>query len=375
MSPLNINNINNIETPATVVELSKLKSNLKIVDKIKQATNCQMLLALKAFSTIGLFNYIKPHFDGTTASGIYEAKLGKTYLGKQVHTYSPAYDLAEIKQLAKISSHIYFNSINQYDSFKPFIKKVKCGLRINPEFSCVEFSMYNPCQQYSRFGVVKKQLPKNLPPQIDTLHFHALCESNANTSAKLLDHIAKNFSPWVKQVKYVNIGGGHYFSKEGYELDILINAINKFQKEFGVKIILEPGGAVVYNSGFLITKVLDIIKNDKQIAILNTSATCHMPDVLEMPYRPKVMGDGNFKHKYVLGGKTCLSGDIIGEYAFEKPLKIEDKVIFCDMIQYTTVKTTTFNGVPLPELGFINEKGTYKRIKKFGFNDFKSRLS
>jgi len=371
-----ITSIDKIPTPAVVVELSRLKRNLKIVERIKKETNCQVLLALKAFSTIALFPYMRQYFDGTTASGFYEAKLGFEKFGKQVHTYSPAYDAAEIKNLTKISNHIYFNSINQYERFSPLIKnkKTKFGLRVNPQFSAVEFNMYNPCQQYSRFGVLKENLPKKLPLNIDTLHFHALCESGAETSASLIEHVANNFAPWIKQVKFVNFGGGHYFSKENYNLELLISAINKFKEKFGVQVILEPGGAVVYDCGFLLAKVLDVIENEKKIAILDTSATCHMPDVIEMPYRPRVAGDGAFKHKYIFTGKTCLSGDIIGEYAFKTPLKIGDKVMFLDMIQYTTVKTTTFNGVPLPELGILDEKGNYKTIKKFGFNSFKDRL-
>ena len=362
-----------IKTPAYVLDLPKLKANALVAAHIKEKTGVKIILALKSFSMFSAFDVFKDVLDGTTASGLYEAKLGQEEFGKEIHVYSPAYDDAEINELAKFADHIYFNSPSQYSRYYDKVKHAKIGMRINPQLSQVKTALYNPCAPCSRFGVIDVN---TLPEKLDALHFHALCENNANESAAFIKHVSDNFAPQIARVKEVNFGGGHYFTFANYKTDVLINALNDFQQRHGVQAIIEPGGALAYNTGYLVSTVLDFVFNEKQIAILDTSATCHMPDVLEMPYRPNVIGDApENPHKYLFTGKTCLTGDVISDYAFKRPLKVGDKVVFLDMMQYSMVKNTTFNGIPLPDIGMIDERGNYKIIKEFGYADFKNRQS
>lgn len=365
-------NTSKIKTPAYVLDVAKLKANLEKAEHIKQQTGAKIILALKSWSMFAAFDIVKPYLDGTTASGLYEAKLGAEEFGKEIHVYSPAYDDAEIEELAKFADHIYFNSPAQYGRYANKMKNAKIGMRINPQLSQVKTDLYNPCAPCSRFGVLDVS---SLPENLDALHFHALCENMAEESAAFIKHISNNYASQIAKVKEVNFGGGHYFTHANYKTELLINALNDFQQKHGVQAILEPGGALAYEAGYLVSSVLDIVHNEKDIAILDTSATCHMPDVLEMPYRPNIIGDGDYKNKYRLTGKTCLTGDVIGDYAFEAPLTVGQKLVFLDMMQYSMVKNTTFNGIPLPDIGIIDENGNYKIIKEFGYSDFKNRLS
>lgn len=372
-----------IATPAYVADVAKLKRNLQIVKNLKDATNCKVLLALKSCSQFSLFDVMREYLDGTTASGLYEAKLGFEEFKKEVHVYSPAYSEDEIIDLCKISDHIYFNSVSQLNQYFDLVKKlnpkITLGLRINAGISLVKNnSLYDPSSPCSRFGVNAKLVTDEVLEKIDLVHFHNLCENLDGDSVKLINHISENYGHILSKIKYVNLGGGHYITHKDYNLENLISATNKLKKDFDVQVIFEPGGAIAYNAGYLVSSVLDIVENEKKIAVLDTSATCHMPDVLEVPYRPNVLESGEkgeFKHDYLLSGKTCLTGDNIGEYSFKEPLKAGDKIIFSDMLQYSMVKNTTFNGVPLPDIGILNEDGSYKLVKKFGYSDFKNRLS
>ncbi|MFT6076870.1 MAG: carboxynorspermidine decarboxylase [Myxococcota bacterium] len=373
-----------IQTPAYVADISKLNRNLKTVSKLKAATGCKVIFAIKACSQFSLFDQMREYFDGTTASGIYEAKLGHEEFHKEVHVYSPAYTKKEVEELSQISDHIYFNSISQLNQYCDLAKninpKISIGLRVNAGISLVNNnSIYDPSSPCSRFGVDAELINDEIIEKIDLLHFHNLCENLDGDSVKLINHISINYAHLIKKVKYINLGGGHYINHKDYNLKNLINAVNDLQKEFDIQAILEPGGSIAYDAGYLVASVLDvIISGGKNIAILDTSATCHMPDVLEVPYTPNVIDSGQpneFEHRYLIAGKTCLTGDNIGNYSFKKPLQIGDKIIFTDMLQYSMVKNTTFNGVPLPDIGILNEDGSYKLVKKFGYEDFKNRLS
>lgn len=376
--------LKDIATPAYVADVAKVKYNLSIAARIKQETGCIMLLATKAMSQFSLFPYMRDVLDGTTASGLYEAQLGHEEFGGEVHVYSPAYTASEIDALIPMAHHIYFNSESQLDAYAPKVRAARpdavIGLRVNPRLSLVKNSaIYDPSSPRSRFGIAPAQLSDALIEKVDLLHFHNLCENLAADSVALIEHIDRTFGQYLSRVKYVNLGGGHYFSHPDYDVDALIAAINALKAQYGVQVILESGAAYAYQAGYLVASVLDVLDNGSgQIAVLDTSATCHMPDVLEVPYRPHVQGSGEAgekAHSYIFAGKTCLTGDIIGEYSFDAPLKAGDKVVFDDMLQYSMVKNTTFNGVPLPDISILEENGTYRVVKRFGYNDFKGRLS
>ena len=376
--------LNEIATPAYVADVAKLKANLGVAARIKRETGCIMLLATKACSQFSLFPYMRDVLDGTTASGLYEARLGKKHFGGEVHVYSPAYTASEIDALIPLSDHIYFNSESQLDAFAPKVRAARpdavIGLRVNPRLSLVKNStIYDPSSPRSRFGIAPTQLTDTLIAKVDLLHFHNLCENMAADSVALIEHIDRTFGQYLSRVKYVNLGGGHYFSHANYDVAALIAAINALKTKYDVQVILESGAAYAYDAGYLVASVLDVIDNGSgQIAVLDTSATCHMPDVLEVPYRPHVQSSGEVgekAHNYIFAGKTCLTGDIIGEYSFDAPLKAGDKVVFDDMLQYSMVKNTTFNGVPLPDIAILEENGTYRVVKSFGYSDFEGRLS
>ena len=372
----------NIATPAYVLDEKALKRNLKTVARIKRETGCKILLATKAFAMPAAFPLMRDTLDGSTASGEYEARMGKEEFGKEVHVYSPAYAPGEVERLAKIAKHIYFNSPDQIRRYLPVLKKkpgVKIGLRINPGYSNATLggALYDPCAPYSRFGATPDTLSTAPWDDIDILHTHALCEARGDGSAGLIEHVAKNFSPYVRRVNAVNFGGGHFINKDDYDVSKLIAAIKSFRTAFNIDVILEPGAGLVVDTGYLVASVLDIHKNEKNIAILDASASTHMPDVLEVPYTPAVIGAGPpgfHTHDYILGGKTCMTGDIIGEYSFKKPLKPGDHVIFTDMMQYSFVKNNTFNGVPLPDLTVLRDDGRFEILKSFGYKDFRHRL-
>ncbi|MHC4759511.1 MAG: carboxynorspermidine decarboxylase [Planctomycetota bacterium] len=372
-----------VKTPCYLLDKGLVRKNCEILAEVKQKTGVQILLALKAFASPCLFELISSYLDGTCVSGFYEAKLGAEEFGKQVHVFSPAYTSDEIEKLIPISDHIIFNSMCQYEKFSAKIfkskKKIELGLRINPMHSEVKTAIYNPCAAGSRLGIPAGQMPDKLPSGITGLHFHTLCENNANALKRTLDAVEKQFSKYFPSLKWLNFGGGHHITRQDYDIDLLIHLINYFKTKYNLKIFLEPGEAVVLNAGYLIASVLDLIHSELDIAVLDTSASAHMPDVLEMPYRPQVENSdepGKLANTYRLTGKTCLAGDVIGDYSFAEPLKIGDKLIFHDMAHYTIVKNTTFNGIPLPSILTYdpeNDKITVER--QFSYDDFKSRIS
>jgi carboxynorspermidine decarboxylase len=370
-----------IVTPAYVLDMARLEANLAVAARVKRDAGCKMLLATKAWAMPSAFGALRDVLDGTTASGEYEARMGREEFGKEVHVYAPAFTAPEVQALVGLADHIYFNSPSQLQHFAPMVKAAgrKIGLRINPGYSNATLggALYDPCAPGSRFGTPADQLDQINWDDVDILHAHALCESLADGSVGLIEHVAKNFAPMIRRVKAVNFGGGHFINKMGYDLDLLIGAIKAFRAEFSVEVILEPGAGLVVDTGYLVATVLDIHHNEQDIAILDASASTHMPDVLEVPYRPPVFHagqPGEKAHTYVLGGKTCMTGDIIGEYSFDQVLKIGDRVVFGDMMQYSFVKNTTFNGTPLPDMAILETNGDYRVIRRYGYEDFRRRL-
>lgn len=373
-----------IQTPAYVADIAAIKRNMATVERIKREAGVQIVLATKAFAMFSVFPYMKEYLDGTTASGAYEARLGATHFGKEVHSYSPAFTEQSLLETLKYSNHIYFNSINQLNKFSKLVLEncatAKIGLRVNPGLSLVKNSeLYDPSSPCSRFGISGEELTTSILKNIDILHFHNLCENMAEESCALIDHIGDKFGDALRQVSRVNLGGGHYINHANYDVQSLINRLKKFKQDFDIEITLEPGAALVYNAGYLVASVMDVFKRGSMThAIIDGSASTHMPDVLEVPYRPHIIDSGKAgekPHTYMLGGNTCMTGDVIGEYSFDKPLEIGDRLVFTDMIQYSFVKNTTFNGVPLPDLGILHEDGRYELVKRFDYEDFESRLS
>lgn len=370
-----------IATPAYILDVAKLKANLAIADRIRREAGCKILLATKAWAMPAAFPLMRDHLDGTTASGEYEARMGFEEFGKEVHVYAPAYGPGEVERVLAYADHIYFNSPGQIAKYLPLVKKAgkKAGIRINPGYSNATLggALYDPCAPGSRFGTTQAELDKLPWGEIDILHTHALCESLNDGSVGLIEHVAKTLGPYVRRVKAVNFGGGHFINKPGYDVGKLITAIKAFRKEFGVEVILEPGAGLVVDTGWLVSSVLDLHFNERPIAILDTSASTHMPDVLEVPYTPTIIDAGPAgakAHTYILGGKTCMTGDVIGEYSFDKPLKPGDRLVFTDMMQYSFVKNTTFNGTPLPDLAMLHEDGRYEVVRSYGYDEFRRRL-
>jgi carboxynorspermidine decarboxylase len=372
----------NIRTPAYVLDVAALKRNLATAARIKRESGAKILLATKAWAMPAAFPMLRDTLDGSTASGEYEARMGREEFGKEVHVYAPAYTEAEVESLTAIADHIYFNSSEQIARFLPIVKRkagIEVGIRINPGYSNATLggALYDPCAPYSRFGTVKADLDKLPWDEIDIFHVHALCESLHDGSVGLIRHVAREFAPYLKKVKAVNFGGGHFINKPGYDVTALVEAIRAFRAEFNIEVILEPGAGLVVDTGWLVASVIGIHHNEKDILILDASASCHMPDVLEVPYRPPIQGSGEpgkHPHSYIIGGKTCMTGDIIGEYAFPKPVAVGDRLIFGDMMQYSFVKNTTFNGTPLPDLAVLEEDGHYRVLRTFGYEAFRDRL-
>ena len=371
-----------IRTPAYVLDVAILKRNLATAARIRREAGAKMLLATKAWAMPSAFPLMLDVLDGTTASGEYEARLGREEFGKEVHVYAPAYTETELETLTRLADHIYFNSPEQIARFLAAVKRrprIDIGIRVNPGYSNATLggALYDPCAPYSRFGTVKSELDSLPWDAIDIFHVHALCELLHDGSIGLIQHVAREFAPYLKRVEAVNFGGGHFINKAGYDVAALIAAIKAFRAEFNIEVMLEPGAGLLVDAGYLVATVIGIHRNEKDIAILDASASCHMPDVLEVPYRPPILGagePGEHAHTYILGGKTCMTGDIIGEYSFEKPLALGDRLIFGDMMQYSFVKNTTFNGAPLPDLAVLDEDGTYRVVRSFGYEAFRSRL-
>ena len=367
-----------INTPCYVVDEGALKRNLEILDSVRKRTGCKILLAQKAFSMFSLYPLISQYLDGTTASGLYEARLGREEFEGEVHVFSPAYKDEEIKELANISDHIVFNSVAQLYRHFESCGNAQTGLRINPECSTQEEPIYDPCAFGSRLGVTLSALDEKALSLIDGLHFHTLCEQGADALEITLRAVEEKFGKYLKKMKWVNFGGGHHITRKDYDVELLIRLVSDFQQKYGVQVYLEPGEAIALNAGYLITEVMDIVHNGIDIAVLDASAACHMPDVLEMPYRPPLFGSGvhgEKKYDYRLSSRTCLAGDIIGDYSFDSPLEIGDRLCFEDMAIYSMVKNNTFNGMPLPDIAVLHENGQFELIKRFGYEDFKERLS
>jgi carboxynorspermidine decarboxylase len=370
-----------IRTPAYVLDTAALKRNLETVARIRREAGCKVLLATKAWAMPAAFPMMRDALDGSTASGEFEARLGREEFGKEVHVYAPAYADGEVERLTAIADHIYFNSPEQIARFGGIAKGAgaKLGARINPGYSNATLGgpLYDPCAPCSRFGTTRAEIDKLPWDDIDIFHVHTLCESLADGSVGLIEHVAREFAPYIRQVKAVNFGGGHFINNPGYDVGKLIAAIKAFRAEFGVEVILEPGGGIVVDAGYLVASVIGLHWNEKDIAILDTSASCHMPDVLEVPYTPVVIGadkPGIHAHDYILGGKTCMTGDIIGEYSFTEPLQLGSRVVFTDMMQYSFVKNTTFNGTPRPDLAVLEADGSYRVVRSFGYEDYRHSL-
>jgi len=373
----------NLQTPYYLCEEELLEKNLQLLDYVQQQSGAKIILALKGFAMFATFPLVSKYLKGCTASGLHEAKLAYETFGKEVHTYSPAFKEDDIDEIAKISDDIVFNSPSQLLRFKDGVKKInpdiKISLRVNPEVSASPVDIYNPCGLYSRLGTTLKNFDESIVPFLDGLNFHALCEQDADALQVVLESFEQKFAKYFTNLKYVNFGGGHHITRKGYDVQKLIELIQGFKKRYPhLDVYLEPGEAVGWEVGYLVSEVLDVFENGMQVAILDTSAEAHMPDTLAMPYRAEVRGAakaGEKPYTYRLGGNTCLAGDIMGDYSFDEPLKIGDKIIFEDQIHYTFVKNTTFNGIKLPSLAIKRKDGTIELIKEFGYEEYKRRLS
>ena len=374
--------IHKIPSPCYVCDETALERNLTVLDSVQKKTGAKIIMALKGFAMFGVFPLIRKVLQGTTASSLDEARLGFEEFGKEVHVCAPAYREDEFKELLEYSDHIVFNSFSQWNRFKPIIqtagKPVRCGLRVNPEHSEVAVPIYDPCGPGSRLGITRKNFKHQDLSGISGLHFHTLCELNADALQRTLPAFEKKFGEFLSAMRWVNFGGGHHITRKDYDVELLCRLINEFKTRYPLQVYLEPGEAIALNAGVLVASVLDIIHNQMDIAILDTSAAAHMPDVLEMPYRPEILGagkPGEHPYTYRLGGLTCLAGDIIGDYAFPERLKIGSKLIFQDMAHYTMVKNNTFNGVRLPSIAVADSAGNIRVVRKFGYEDYRNRLS
>ncbi len=376
--------IQTIPSPCYVIEESLLRRNLTLIKDVKERAGIEIIMALKAFAMWKIFPIVREYIPYATASSVYEARLVYEELGTPAHTYSPAYTEADFPHLLKCSSHITFNSLSQFERFYPMVvadgRRVSCGLRINPEYSDVATDLYNPCAPGSRMGITSDKLPDRLPEGIEGLHFHTLCESSAQDLANTLQAVEQRFGRWLSQVRWLNMGGGHLMTRKGYDIDFLLRLLKEFKAKYpNLQLIMEPGSAFFWQTGFLRTTVVDLVENNGiETAVIDASFTCHMPDCLEMPYKPVIRHATDAvpgKPTYRIGGCSCLSGDFMGDWSFDRPLHIGDPLIFEDMIHYTTVKTTMFNGIQHPSLAMLREDGTLDMLRAFTYEDYKSRMS
>ncbi|MDO6461529.1 carboxynorspermidine decarboxylase [Granulosicoccaceae sp. 1_MG-2023] len=375
-----------VPSPCFVIDEVAVRQNLQILNRVQQQSGAKVLAALKAFSCWHLAPLYRQYLSGTCASGYHEARLGKEEYGGEVHVFSAAFSAEEFRRVLPIADHIVFNSLSQWARFKDEFKaaqqqrpQLQAGLRINPEHSEGTVAIYDPCAPGSRLGIPRSAFGDELPDGISGLHFHTLCEQGFEPLDRTLTAVEEKFAAFLPQLRWVNFGGGHHITAPGYDVDALIARVREFAGKYDVQVYLEPGEATAIRSGVLVTEVLDVPDNPVPQAILDTSATCHMPDTLEMPYRPFVFGSGEAgekAHTYRLGGMTCLAGDVISDYSFDTPLKVGDRLVFDDMAHYTMVKTTTFNGINLPSIAIWNsETDALKVIREFGYADFRNRLS
>jgi len=390
----------NIPTPYYVVDENLLVKNLEILRSVQDRTGCKIILASKAFSMYTVFGLIKQYLAGVTSSSLHEARLGAEEMGKEVHIFSPGYYEQDFDEIMGYCSHIVFNSFGQWKKYKDKVKnynettaqagkkqifplvqraqnKIQCGIRINPEYSEVTACVYNPCGKYSRLGVTLANFKEDEIKGVDGLLFHALSHEDFGTLERVLKVVEEKFEKYLYKIKWLNMGGGHLLTSPNYDIEGLVKCIKYFQEKYNLEIYMEPGEAIAINAGYLVSSVLDIIYNERNIAILDTSAVCHMPEIMEAPYTPEIVDakkEGELPYTYRLGGPTCLAGDIIGDYSFAKPLNIGDKLIFKDMATYTMVRNNTFNGLNLPSIVLYTKEGETKIIKTFGYEDFKRRL-
>lgn len=370
-------------SPAYVVDLGRVRHNLAVLDDVQQRSGARILMALKAFSMWSVFPLISRTLQGVCASSPWEARLGREEFGGEVHSFAAAFKESDVVELLRISNHLVFNSFNQLERFRPLWEKeqgrVSIGLRVNPEHSEGHTEIYDPCAPNSRLGIPRREFEGRSLSGVEGLHFHTLCEQLFEPLERTAKVFEERFGEFLPGMKWVNFGGGHHITREGYDIDGLVDLVKYFREKYKLTVYLEPGEAIAIGTGILVGEVLDIINNGMDIAILDVSATCHMPDILEMPYRPDI--DGGFDpgvkpHTYRLGGASCLAGDVIGDWSFEQPLHPGDRLAFEDMSHYTMVKTTTFNGIQHPHIcTFEPETGELRVVRSFGYEDFKQRLS
>ncbi len=377
-----------VQTPVYIVEENLLRSNLSLIRDVAKRADVEIIMAFKAFALWKTFPIIREYIGATTASSLGEARLAFEEFGSPAHTFSPAYTDKEIAEIARCSSHLTFNSLSQYSNMAAKAReanpKLSFGLRVNPEYSEISTLLYNPCAPGTRFGVSADKLPDTLPADIEGFHCHCHCESGADVFQRTLAHIEEKFAKWFPQLKWINFGGGHLMTRKDYDVELLVGMMQDFYKRYPwLKIILEPGSAFAWQTGPLVAQVVDIVE-DKGIktAILDVSFTCHMPDCLEMPYQPEVRGaesvemeQATEKNTYRLGGNSCLSGDFMGSWRFDHPLEIGEKLIFEDMIHYTTVKTNMFNGITHPSISILKSDGKLMKLRDFGYSDYKNRMN
>jgi len=376
-------NYNIILSPCYVIDEVRFRKNLSLIKGVADESGAEIILAFKGFAMWGVFSILKEYVKGAAASSLYEARLCYEEIGSPAHTYSPVYVESEFLSILNYSSHITFNSISQFEKYSALLKKhpqkISAGLRINPEFSEITKGIYNPCSPGSRLGIVAEDIEDGLPGGIEGLHLHVLFESDSYALEKVLNVVGEKFGRFFKDIKWINMGGGHLMTRKGYDVKHLVRIIREFRERTGLHVILEPGSAFAWETGELVATVQDIVINQGiKTAILDVSFTAHMPDCLEMPYKPIVMGamdPAEGKPVYRLGGDSCLSGDFIGDWSFDKELKPGDRIVFLDMIHYTMVKTTTFNGVHHPAIGIWTKEGKFRLLKEFGYEDYKNRLS
>ena len=376
-------NLDRVPTPCFVLDEAALKHNLSVLASVQDRTGCKILLALKGFAMFSVFPLIRKTLFGVCASSPHEARLGREEFGGEVHTFAAAYSDTDMRQILAVSDHVVFNSFAQWERFRPMVRAsdrlVSCGIRVNPAYSEVEIPIYDPCAPCSRLGVLREQFEGQSLEGISGLHFHTLCEKNSDALERTLKRFEDQFKEYIPQMKWINFGGGHHITRPDYDVDRLCRLVSDYKSKYGKVVYLEPGEAVALNAGYLVGSVLDIVHNEMDIAILDTSAATHMPDVLEMPYRPDIIGagqPGKKSHTYRLAGLSCLAGDIIGDYSFDRPLAPGDKLVFCDMAHYSMVKTNTFNGIQLPSIAIYQpETDNFSIIREFGYGDFKGRLS
>ncbi|MBQ6964818.1 MAG: carboxynorspermidine decarboxylase [Bacteroidaceae bacterium] len=385
MADLLEKNIAQIPSPCYVMEESLLRRNLTLIRGVAQRADVEIILAFKAFALWKSFPIFREYIHHTTASSLFEARLAKEEFGSKAHTYSPAYTEEEFEDILACSSHITFNSLSQYERFASRVQgRASIGLRVNPEYSEIETELYNPCAPGSRFGVMANDLPEPLPSDIEGFHIHCHCESGSDVFARTLQHIDDKFAQWFPQLKWINFGGGHLMTRKDYDVELFIKTLQDFHARYPwLKVILEPGSAFAWQTGPLVTKVVDIVENHGiKTAIINASFTCHMPDCLEMPYMPEIRGGQTLSPRgrseglflYRIGGNSCLSGDFMGMWQFDHELQIGEILIFEDMIHYTTVKTTMFNGIGHPSIGMLHEDGTFELFRRFTYEDYRDRM-